>query len=89
MKIFIAILMLSTMLFAENNNSKNDKKSILDKHIQKEMENEKKYANEQKFYNAEEYDFKGAEVNEESLKSINVIEPDPNAYNSDFMDMPN
>ena len=38
------------------------------------MEREKKYAKEQTFYNSNNYDFKGAEVEEESLKNIKAIE---------------
>lgn len=40
------------------------------------MEEEKKYAKEQKFYNADEYDFKSKEIDPETLKSIEAVEPD-------------
>ena len=36
---------------------------------------EKKYAKEQTFYSEENYDFKGAEVNPESLKNIKEVQP--------------
>jgi hypothetical protein len=87
--ILLALLLISTILLAENNKSDTKENSILKKQLKKAMEDEKKFANEQKFYTADEYDFKGSEVNEESLKNIDVIESDPNAYSSDFMDMPN
>jgi beta-glucanase (GH16 family) len=87
--ILLALLLISTVLLAENNKSDSGENSILKKQLKKAMEDEKKFANEQKFYKADEYDFKGSEVNEESLKNIETIESDPNAYSSDFMDMPN
>jgi len=45
-------------------------------HIDKQIEKEKKYAKEQKFYSGDEYDLKGAEVDEKSLDSIDAPEPD-------------
>jgi len=50
--------------------------NLTKKQIQKQLQKEKKYAKEQKFYNADEYDFSGAEVNPESLKHIKPIEVD-------------
>ncbi len=50
--------------------------NLTKKQIQKQLQKEKKYAQEQKFYNADEYDFSGAEVNPESLKHIKPIEVD-------------
>ena len=44
--------------------------------IEKQMEKEKKYAKEQKFYFGDEYDLKGAEVDEKSLEHIEPLEPD-------------
>jgi hypothetical protein len=84
-------ILILIVLFASFSHSADnvDKKKRLEKQIQKEMQNEKKYAQEQKFYTEENYDFKGAEVNKESLKSIDVIESDPEMESSDFMDMPN
>jgi len=38
------------------------------------MEKEKKYAKEQVFYQTHNYDFKGAEVNQDSIESIPNIE---------------
>jgi hypothetical protein len=87
--ILLALLLISTVLLAENNKSDSGENSILKKQLKKAMEDEKKFANEQKFYTADEYDFKGSEVNEESLKHIEAIQSDPNSYSSDFMDMPN
>jgi len=87
--ILIALLLISTVLLAENNKSDSTKKSILKKQLKKAMEDEKKFANEQKFYTADEYDFKGSEVNEESLKHIDIIKPDPLMESSDFYEMPN
>jgi len=40
------------------------------------MKREEKYAKEQKFYNAEDYDFSGAEVNPESVKNTPNLKMD-------------
>ncbi len=75
MKSFLIILILSQYIFATNTVD-TDKKKLLDKQIKIEMEKEKKYSKEQKFYNQKDYDFKGSEVNPDSLKNIEDIEPD-------------
>lgn len=46
------------------------------------MEKEKKYAKEQRFYGADEYDFKGAQIDPATLKDIAPIEPDE--YTNDW-----
>jgi hypothetical protein len=70
MKQFIFVhLLFCTVLFASNIQNK-----ILEKQMAKQMAKEKVYAKEQKFYNQDNYDFKGSEVNEESLKYIKAIE---------------
>jgi hypothetical protein len=82
----------STMINAENNNSikmdnnnskkiatqqnKSKKTDITKKHVQEQIEREKKYAKEQIFYQGSDYDLSHARVNEKSLSSIPVIEPD-------------
>jgi 1-aminocyclopropane-1-carboxylate deaminase/D-cysteine desulfhydrase-like pyridoxal-dependent ACC family enzyme len=50
-------------------------KKILEEHIKIQQEKEKKYAKEQTFYNEENYDFRGAEVNPESVKSLKELQP--------------
>ena len=73
MRLLALMVLFSAVLFGvEDNETK--------KNIQEQMKKEQKYAQEQKFYRADEYDFKGAEVNEESLKNI----PDQPEYNDDF-----
>ncbi len=67
----ILTLMMSSLLLAEKNK---DTKSITEKHLEIQMEKEKKYSREQTFYSTENYDFKGAEVNPESLKNITIPE---------------
>jgi len=73
MRLLTLIVLLGSVLFGtENNETK--------KNIQEQIKKEKKYAKEQKFYRADEYDFKGAEVNDKILESI----PDQPQYNDDF-----
>jgi uncharacterized protein YxeA len=74
-KILLVLIVSSSIVFASTI-AKKDKQSRLDKQIKIEMEKEKKYANEQTFYQGNNYDLKGAEVNLESLPSLNHIEVD-------------
>lgn len=74
MKIFLIFtILLSSLMASESAKSKKDR---LDAQIKKEMQKEKKYAREQTFYSGADYDFKGAEVNKDSLDSIPNIEVD-------------
>jgi len=77
MKIFIlSAIIISSIAASGDENNASRKKQLLQKSLQKAMEKEKKYAKEQKFYNADEYDFKGAEIDPAMLKDIETIEPD-------------
>ena len=73
--IFIYLLLLNTLLFAINDQN-NTRQQRIDNQIQKEIEKEKRYAIEQQFYNQHNYDFKGSEINQESLDSVPEIEVD-------------
>jgi len=76
-KFIIFAIILNTMLFASNNNETDaQKKAREQKHLKEQMEKEKKYSKEQKFYRQDNYDFKGAEVNPESVKSTPELEVD-------------
>ncbi|NOZ89929.1 MAG: hypothetical protein GXO60_01445 [Epsilonproteobacteria bacterium] len=93
-KLLLLLLFISfssTILNAENNNSKNETNStkikttetngtkeedLIKKQIQEQMKREEKYAKEQKFYQGDEYDLSAAEINEKSLSSLPSIEPD-------------
>jgi hypothetical protein len=75
---FTVILLFSGILYAGEHNS-----SIIDQELQKAIEQEKKFAKEQTFYNAETYDFKGAEVNKDSLTNVPLIEMDDPGIDSD------
>jgi len=81
--LLIAVLFGLTLYASENDN--NDTKSLADKQIQEAMELEKKYAKEQTFYNADTYDFKGSEVNKDSLKNVPIIEIDDPSLDSQTM----
>ena len=72
MKIILAAIMISvsfgTQVYAENNTT--------NEALKKAIQAEEKYAKEQKFYRADEYDFKGSQVDPKSLEKIKEIEPD-------------
>lgn len=80
--ILIITIMFSSLLFGSDDNKKNEKQDRLEKQIKTEMEREKKYAKEQAFYQAGDYDFKGSEVNQESLDEIPEIPLDDLDMNS-------
>lgn len=76
MKIFLTlILVLNTLLLAANDSNKeSERQKRIEKQIKTEMEKEKKYAKEQTFYQSHNYDFRGAEVNPDSVDSVPDIE---------------
>ncbi|RRS30991.1 MAG: hypothetical protein P794_05080 [Epsilonproteobacteria bacterium (ex Lamellibrachia satsuma)] len=74
--LLLAIIVLSTLSASEKPDSNITPKTRIQKAVQKAMEKEKKYAKEQKFYNADEYDFKSVEVDPDTLKDIEPVEPD-------------
>ena len=49
-----------------------------EKQVQEQMKREQKYAREQKFYQGSDYNLSAVEVDEKSLSSIPLIEPDYN-----------
>jgi uncharacterized membrane protein len=46
------------------------------KHIQEQLEKEKKFAQEQKFYQGDEYDFSEQEIDPKDVETIPTIEPE-------------
>ena len=72
MKIVLTlIILLSSFLWASDKKDNDaEKKARVEKQIKIEMEREKEYAQRQTFY----IDLEGAEVNEESLKDIPILE---------------
>ncbi len=72
--IFMILTVFGLSLFADSNSTK--KEDINKEALKKAMEQEKKFAEEQKFYTMDDYDFKGAEVDPESLDGIKALEPD-------------
>jgi len=75
-KIIIFIMILNSLLLASNTDSEKVKKDRAEKQLKIELEKEKKYSIEQTFYNEDNYDFKGAEVNPDTVDSIQCIEVD-------------
>ncbi len=85
MKFLLLIgVLLAALQAAEKTNASGTNKSAADDgskarteaQIKKQMEKEKKFAKEQKFYQADEYDFKGVQVDPHSVKKIKAIEPE-------------
>lgn len=75
-KILTFLILLSSLAFAVKDANNSHDKKRMDAQIRKQMEDEKKFAKEQKFYQGDDYDLKGAEINEESLKKLPVIKPE-------------
>ncbi|HIP41094.1 MAG TPA: hypothetical protein EYG90_01100 [Campylobacterales bacterium] len=78
MKKIVTLLILCNLFLLPSGTEDNrsDSKIRMEKQIQKEIEKEKRYAQEKTFYQAKDYDFKGAEVNAESLESLPELEED-------------
>ena len=74
----LAIIAVSYVSAAERQENNATQQARIHKAVEKAMEKEKKYAKEQKFYNADEYDFKSVEVDPDTLKDIQTVEPDYN-----------
>jgi len=70
------ILFNSLLLVADTKGTEKEKKTRAEKQLKIEMEKEKKYSKEQTFYQTHNYDFKGAEVNPDSLDSVPEIPVD-------------
>ena len=78
-KIVLFLITLNLLLASSNSNGKQE---LLKKQVERNMAKEQKYAREQTFYQQHNYDFKGSEVNQESLKYIDAIEVDDLDMNS-------
>ena len=77
LKTLTLLIIAASVTIASDNDQNSSKKNIrIQKAVQKAMEKEKKYAKEQRFYSADEYDFKGAEIDPNTLDNIETIEPD-------------
>lgn len=68
------ILVFNALLLGSTADAK--KKDRAEKQLQIEMEKEKKYSQERTFYQKNNYDFKGAQVNPDSIDSVPDIEVD-------------
>jgi len=81
-KKLLLLIMFTTILLASNEiENETEKKARIAKQLQVDLKKEKKYAKEQVFYTEENYDFSSAEVNPDSLDSIQELE------NQDDFDM--
>ena len=99
MKKALFTLILTSLIFAQNNTTKTTKDdinktveqnatdsndSLTQKHIQEQIEREKKYKAEQKFYQGDDYNLKEHEVDKETVDKVPLIEPD---YDFDITDL--
>ncbi|MFT5662542.1 MAG: hypothetical protein ACI9TV_003199 [Sulfurimonas sp.] len=78
MKIIVifTLFTFSLLVASSTNKSENEAKQRAAKQLKIEMEKEKKYSRERTFYKSSNYDFKGAQVNPDSLDSVPNLEPD-------------
>ncbi len=72
--ILLCVLAVTALLSSSTQQKQDESKARAEKQLQIEMEKEKKYSKEQTFYQSHSYDFKGAEVNPDSLDSLPSIE---------------
>jgi len=76
MKVLLTLFLLLgfTQVMAGQKLSKEEQ--LKQKHIQEQLEREKKFAKEQKFYQGDEYDLSKEEVDPKDLDTIPTIEPE-------------
>jgi hypothetical protein len=60
----------------KSTDNKEQKINRTQKHLEEQMKREEKYAKEQRFYQGDEYDLSAVEVNQDSIDSTPLIEPD-------------
>ena len=76
-KILVFLGVFATLLLASDNKETDAQKKLrAEKHLKEQMQREKKYSKEQTFYMQDNYDFKGAEVNPDSVKTTPELEVD-------------
>jgi hypothetical protein len=89
--VMLMFISSSLILNADNNeslqveeDSSSEKTTRAEKQLEKQMKREEKFAQEQKFYHGKNHDLSYAEVNEESIDSVPLIEPE---YDFDMDDV--
>lgn len=78
MKLILAVLLAFSIGLAASTDKKEAdiKKQREQKQLEEQMKKEQKYSKEQVFYQGDNYDFKSAEVNKDSLDSVPDIPVD-------------
>jgi len=72
------VLICNSLLLASGDAKNNvEQKQRLEKNLKAQIQEEKKFAKEQTFYQTENYNFKGSEVNQDSIDSVPDIKVDP------------
>ena len=72
------VLIFNSLLLASGDTKEEiEKRQRHERNLRAQIQEEEKFAKEQTFYQAENYNFKGSEVNQDSLDSIPDIEVDP------------
>ncbi|WP_457750011.1 hypothetical protein [Sulfurimonas sp.] len=77
-KILLAVIFIGLHVMALNGESLKveKKKDVVQKHIQEQIQREKKYAKEQRFYQGKDYNLSAVKVDQSDLDSIPIIEPE-------------
>jgi len=78
------LLFFISVLFAQNNNTKESNTELIEKQVKAQIDKEKEYAQSQSFVQGDNYDLKAVEVNQKSLANVPSIEPD---YDFDMTDV--
>ena len=76
MKFITLITMVLVCVSFAKDTSLKKSEELIQKHVQEQIEREKRYSVEQTFYQGSAYNLKSAEVNPESLKNLPEIEDD-------------
>jgi hypothetical protein len=74
--VLVSLYIASSSLYAGKGENELNESAIVQKHIQEQLEREKKYAREKAFYQGSEYNLDETKVDESTVKAIPVIKPE-------------
>ncbi len=78
--LFLMLILTALCAFSLNaksiDNDTSKQSELTKRHLQEQMQREKKYAKEQKFYQAKDYNLSAVEVDQNDLDAVPMIEPE-------------
>jgi len=72
----LTLFVLFNLTNLQAQNSSKEEQKLTAKHLQEQMQREKKFAQEQKFYQGKDYNLSAEKVDPKDLDSVPTIEPE-------------